>query len=244
MTLASDIITDAYRESNLIPMGNSPNTNQQTEALNRLNTILLSIIGYEVGDSLEDVNIGGTYDQSWEASYYVPSNVRLVTNLSSNTTLKLHPQPFNGQRLAVADAANNLGTYNLTLDGNGRRIEGAATLTLSTNGDNRQWIYHSESGNWVKLTTLLYSDTMPYPDEFNDYFITMLAMRLNPRYGQQMSGESLEALKRARNQLRARYHAWKQISPDFDGRGLMADTTYGVDNSLSDFNLGRPFPWR
>jgi hypothetical protein len=244
MTTASSIITDAYRESNLIPMGNTPNTNQQTEALGRLNTILLSLIGYEVGEPVEDVNIGGTYDQSWDTSYYVPSNVRLILNLSSATTLKLHPQPFDGQRLVAVDAANNLGTHSLTLDGNGRQIEGAATLTLNTNGDTRQWIYHSESGNWVKVTTLLYTDTMPYPAEFDDFFITTLAMRLNPRYGQALQPETVEAMKRARGQLRARYHAWKQISPDYSGRGLMADTTYGVDTNLTDFNLGRPFPWR
>lgn len=244
MTTASSIITDAYRESNLIPMGNSPNANQITEALGRLNTLLSSTIGNEAGDAFSDLNIGGTFDQSWDTTYYVPSNVRLVLNISSPLTLKLHPQPFEGQRLSVVDAGGTLGSDNLTLDGNGRKIEGGASVVLSTNGDTRQWFYRADLGEWVKCATLIIDDDIPFPPEFDDYFITMLALRLNPRYGQALAAETLETLKRSRNQLRARYHAWKQISPDYSGRGLLADTTYGLNENSEDFNKGRPFPWR
>jgi hypothetical protein len=244
MTLASSIIADAYRESNLIPMGNVPNANQITEALGRLNTLFASTIGNEAGDAFEDINIGGTYSDEWETTYFVPSNVRMVFNLSSSKTLCLHPRPFEGQRLSFVDAAGNLATYPVTIKGNGRKIEGATTLTLNTNSDTRQWFYRADLGSWVKITSLLSSDDIPFPSEFDDYFITMLALRLNPRYGQNIAPETGKALERARGQLRARYHAWKQISPDFDGTGLMNDPNYNLSPSSTDFNSGRPYRWR
>jgi hypothetical protein len=244
MTLASSIITDAYRESNIIPMGSSPNTNQVTEALSRLNVIISSTIGNEVGDALDDINIGGSYDQSSFCTSYVPDNARLVLNLSSTKTLKLDPQPFAGQRLSIVDAGNNLATYPLVLDGNGRYIEGASTLTLSTSGDVRQWMYRDDTGQWVKVTSLLTTDNLPFPSKFDDYFILMLAMRLNPRYGQTMASETVETLKRSRSQLRARYHAWKQVMSDLDPRGLATENDRGVGFNTSDFSSGRPYPWR
>lgn len=244
MTLASGIITDAYRESNLIPMGNSPNTNQQTEALGRLNVLILSTIGNEVGDALDDMNVGGSYDQSSLAMEFIPDNARLVLNLTGSKTLNLDPFPFEGQRLSFVDVAGNLATYNLTLSGNGRKIENAASLVLNTNSDSRQWMYRADLGCWVKITTLIYTDAMPFPSEFDDYFITMLALRLNPRYGQALASETVLALKRARSQLRSRYHAWKQIRPDLDTRGFSSDPYAQGDTNTTDFNAGRAYPWR
>jgi hypothetical protein len=244
MTLASSIITDAYRESNLIPMGNSPNANQQTEALGRLNSIILSTVGYEAGDDLDDLNIGGAYDQASLTNEFIPDNARLLLNLSSAATFNLDPYPFEGQRVSFVDVAGNLATYNLTLNGNGRQIEGASSLTLDTNGDSRQWMYRADLGQWVKITTLLYDDSLPFPPEFDDYFITMLAVRLSPRYGQTVTGETATALKRVRNLLRARYHAWKQVRSDLNPRGFLEDRYAHGDTSTTDFNAGRTYPWR
>lgn len=244
MTLASSIITDALRESNIIPMGNSPNANQLAESLTRLNAIVISTVGNEAGDALDDLNIGGSYDQSSYCSSYVPDNARLMLNLSSAKTLKLDPQPFDGQRLSFVDIAGNLATYNLTLDANGRSIEGGATLVLNTNSDSRQWMYRSDLGGWIKITTLLSTDNLPFPSKFDDYFVTMLAMRLNPRYGQSLAPETTEALKRSRSQLRGHYHAWRQVRPDLDTRGFFTQHDPETGFNYSDFGTGRPYPWR
>lgn len=243
MTTALSIITDAYRESNIIPMGVSPNTNQQTEALARLNSLVLSTIGNEVGDALDDLNIGGNYDQSSLTDEFIPDNARLVLNLSAADTLKLHPSPIEGQRVSVVDAKDNLATYNLTIDGNGRQIEGASSVVLNVNGETRQWMYRADLGEWVKISALLIGDALPFPQEFDDYFITMLAMRLNPRYGQALSNETMLAMRRARSQLRARYHAWRQIRSDLDTRGFHNDPQ-NWSSRPNEFKTGRPFSWR
>lgn len=246
MTLASDIIADAYRETNLIPMGVAPTADQTTEALTRLNAILLSALGTEIGDPLCDVNISsGQYDQTQWCSPYIPDDTRLVFKLTASQSFALDPYPYEGQRLSFVDVGGNLATYNVTLDGNGRNIEGAATLTLSTNGDARHWLYRADTGNWVKMIALISSDTMPLPQEFDDFFVTTLAMRLNPRYGQMLTQETVQALKRSRSLIRNRYHNYKQVAPDLDTRNFQSNPYGfpGVGNS-NDFDLGRPFPWR
>lgn len=209
MTLASETITRAYRESNLLALSATVTTAQQNEALPLLNTLILSSVGNEAGAELHEITIGGTYDQSQFCSSWVPDNARLILNLTGARTFTLHPHPYSGQRIAIADAKSNLNTYNLTLSGNGRMIEGAATnLILSTNGMSRQWLYRD--GNWAKISSLAAGDTMPFPEEFDDYFITGLALRLNPRFAQAFSQESAAALQRQRSQLRARYRRPRQ----------------------------------
>lgn len=244
MTLVSNIIKNAYRETNLIAIGVTPNGNEITEALDRLNAIVMSTVGNEVGDGLDDLTLGGTYDQSFLCSNYIPDDARLILNLSSAKTLNLDPHPYEGQRLSFKDIGGNIATYNLTITGNGRLIEGAASLVLNANSDSRQWMYRSDTGNWMRITDLLSSDPLPFPEEFDDYFITMLAMRLNPRNSAVTGPDTILALKRSRNQLRGRYHNYRQVSSDLDTRGYNSDprSTGGFTN-MNEFNTGRPWPY-
>jgi hypothetical protein len=186
MTTASDIITAAYRESNLVAAGASPTSVEQAEGLTRLNAILAATPGFQVGEEVSDLNLGGENDQSWVLQEFVPENVRLVLNIDSGQTLQLHPRPYEGQRLAIVDVAGTLATAPLVLDGNGRRIEGATSVTLDTNGLSRQWFYRADTGSWHRLTGLALDDAMPFPEEFDDYFAILLSMRLNPRHGRQI----------------------------------------------------------
>lgn len=239
MTTASTIITAAFRKSNLIAKVSTPDSTDAAEGLALLNPILLSAVGFEAGEDLADLNIGGTYDQSSYCSQWIPANVRLVLNQTAARSLNLHPQPYEGQRLAVADAKANLGTYNLTLSGNGRTIEGATSLVMSVNSDNRQWLYRADTANWVKITSLASGDTMPFPVEFDTYFITRLAMELNPQYGGETAKETLDAMQRSERKLRARYRKPRpqQDMPSglLNGRG----SAFGL--SINDFNAGRTF---
>jgi hypothetical protein len=245
LTLVSTIIQNAFRETNIVPVGQNPTTNQQSEALDRLNAIVLSTIGNEVGDDFTDLNIGGNYDQSTYTTTWVPDNARLIFNLNAATTFNLDPNPYEGQRLAFVDVGNNLASHSVTLNGNGRLIEGASSLTLSTNGDSRQWFYRADTGTWTKVNSLLTSDQMPFPQEFDDYFVTTLAMRLQPRYSQQLPSETLETLKRSRDQIRARYHNYKQVQSDLTTFGWLSDPRNwnGYYTNPTEFNTGKPFPF-
>lgn len=239
MTLVSDIVQRAYRVSNLIPLGVTPNAAQTTEALAYLNSLLLSTVGNEAGDGLDDILVGTTYDESDMLTQWVPSNVRLVLNLTAARTFYLDPTPQDGQRFSIVDVDGNLATYNVTINGNGRNIESAATLTLNTNSLSRQWMYRADTGNWVRIATVVAADSMPFPQEFDDYFIIMLALRVNPSYGQALAPESLKMLARSRNQLHARYALTQQKLSDLDWRSIPSQRSNYSGSSRYNFNLGR-----
>jgi hypothetical protein len=171
-------------------------------------------------------------------------------NLAEPVTIHLHPNPQDGARFALNDVAGNLSTYNVTLDGNGQRIESAVTLTLSTDNTNSEWFYRADTGNWVLFSPLILTDTFPYPEEFDDFFIIMLAMRLNPAYGTTIDGQIQSMLSRATRQMKARYSNKKRIAaetalfrlskidPTRDAWNYY-DETWGDDNAI--FNRG--YPW-
>jgi hypothetical protein len=222
MTLVSSIIQRAYRETNIIPLGAVPNTEQINEALDSLNVLLLSTVGNEGGEpGFKEINVGGDFDQSYLLVDYVPDNSRLVLNLTDPAVVGLNPTPYEGQRIAIVDILGNLSTIPLIISGNGRNIEGAESVTLDTNYMSRQWMYRADTGNWVRISLLVAADNMPLPEEYDDYFIIMLAARLSPRYGQTMSPESVAALKRTRSQIRNRYQNRKYF-PDPDP-GLLSE---------------------
>jgi len=238
MTTVAAIIRRAYRESNLLGINAQLTAEQETEGLDLLNGLIPATIGQEVGGVLRDLAIGGEYDRSAVTSDWVPENARLILNLNGAYTFRLHPNPYEGQRLALADVAGNLATYNVVLDGNGRKIEGAPSLTLSTNGQMSEWLYRADLADWVKIATLATTDQMPFPVEFDDYFRILLAMRLNPAYGQQIQIDSATWLQAQATRLQARYRRPRDLQ-DWGTYGLLNqhERHFGISNAA--FNRGR-----
>jgi hypothetical protein len=214
MTLVSSIITQSLRETNIIAVGANPTPGEANEALDRLQSVVLSVLGNEVGYVLEDWNVfaddnilkPSSFVVDDYSDFFVAPQSRLVCNLSADTTLLLDPQPQDGQRISVVDAKLNFATNSLTLDGNGRLIEGATTKVLATNSARKQWIYRADLGNWVVIDPLASNSEMPFPEEFDDYFIIMLACRLNPRFGRPLTEESAARMKQQRDQMVLRYN--------------------------------------
>ena len=210
MTLVSSILLDAYRESNLIAeSATALSTNKQTESLRRLNSLISSIMEWEAGESLRQWPVGttGYIDPPEEIQRdiwkYPPINSRLVLNHSQAETIYLPEKPSDGARISVQDIGSQLATYNVVLNGNGRLIEAARTLTLSTDDLNRTWLYRADLGDWRRVSTLLVSDEMPFPTEFDDMFIVLLAIRLNPRYGRKLDPQTTLVLDRSRRMFSA-----------------------------------------
>jgi hypothetical protein len=128
--------------------------------------------------------------------------------IATNTVAKtvyLTPYPQDGSRMGIADPFGRLAAFPITLDANGRTIEGAATKVLNTNGLFQEWFYRADLGQWVKLTTLTAADQNPFPDDFDNFFITLLALRLNPRYGRVMDDQSTMIFKSEKQKFVARY---------------------------------------
>jgi hypothetical protein len=259
MTLTSEIITDAYRQSNLLPIGTSPTVDQQNEALRYLNRIVKSVFGNEAGDPLQAFPVGRNnidrpsgfpwYDTVPDNDWFVPKNTRAMLNLDAPISLYLHPMPDDGSRFAVIDVSENVSTNNCTVYGNGRLIEGANSITLSTDSVDKEWFYRADLGNWMLYSPLTDATIFPFPEEFDDYFITLLAMRLNPAYGVMIDAQSKMIFDRAGRQLRARY---TQNIPTRVELGLIRmpktthqrylwDNFYGYYDPSAMFDKGWPY---
>lgn len=256
MTLVSDIIRDAYRESNLISITADPTATEQAEGLRLLNRLVASVRGQEAGEELGEILLGrnniqrpqgfpyysGVPDQT---SWFVPLNSRLVLNITEPLTVYLDPMPIDGARYAVLDKTGNLSTNNFTVHGNGRTIGGAESITYSTNNANFEYMYRADTGDWLVVTPLITSDTFPFPLDFDDLFVIGLAMRLNPRNGTAMDPQSTAMYSRTMRNFKARYKQSQQMVSELalvrtlgTGRRFYDNTRLG--NSLFNSGWGTP----
>lgn len=248
MTTTTAIIRDAYREANLIAVGTQPSSEQQTEGLERLSSMVAGVYGFDVGEQLQDWMVGTLgQDQrelgSWselEWRYPIP-NSRLLLNHGAAQTIFLPYHPEDGSRIQVIDITGTLSTRPITLDGNGRLIEGQRTLVLNTDSLNRTWFFNEQLSNWVALDALQIDAQMPFPPEFDDYFIIRLAARLNPRYGRSLSDLSLMRLGEVAEQLQARYRQKRTMPAPSAVRHLRGPTEQYRDRDWND--RGGRFGW-
>jgi hypothetical protein len=258
MTTVRTIVDDAFRQSNLVAVGATPTDAEATEALRYLNRLVKSVFGFEAGEAFSAIPIGGEnisrpsgypwYGTVPDGDWFVPENTRLICNLAETVDLYLHPDPDDGARFALIDSKGDISANPATIYGNGRRIEGATSVVINVDSTDSEWFYRADLANWLKSAPLVDGDTFPFPEEFDDFFITMLAMRINPSYGTSVDQQSMATLARAKTQLRARYAANRPTHsdlgllrltpiPDRDGWGHVS----GIYDPNALFTKG--WPW-
>ena len=93
----------------------------------------------------------------------------------------------------------------LTLDGNGRTIEGVNTKAYTAPVATRQWLYRADLGDWQAVVDMTLTSECPFPSELDDLWICMLAMRLAPRYGKTTAPETARLGLTMLAKLKARY---------------------------------------
>lgn len=246
MTAVSQIISDAYRESNITPLAGAPNTNQMAEGLTLLQRVLSSVYGFEIGDKLTDLPIGDNIVVPYQqavfpiASVPIPLNTRVIVNYAGPQTAFLDPSPQDGSMFCYVKE----GGSTLTVSGNGRRISGGATVVLDDANSGSVFVYSSNGGGWNLISPLTLAGTMPFGVEFDDLFVTGLAMRLNPRYTITTSAETGMRFKEMLAKFRARYQQAIQVGSD-PALILLPGTrhdrgyyTNGLYNTQSVFNRG------
>lgn len=221
------IVHKGFREAGIIGVGELAEAAEFEEGLDMLQGLYSSFFGNELGEPLASVNYGtegliNPYAIDEDISTNTQSaflfvNKRYILNLSATQTLYLHPNPADGARLGVIDNAGNLATNSLILNGNGRHIESANSVTLATNLLNREWFYRADIGGWVRVTDIDPDEVSPLPREFDDLLTTALAIRLNPRYGAETAQETQGMLSRMKRLFRARY---KQVTEQKSELGL------------------------
>jgi hypothetical protein len=231
MTTATEIVSAALREGNLIAIGVTPTDAEITEGLARLNSFILSLFGHDLGEHLHDWQVPGEQRTAAVAANfpqlpfppvdlgngvatvldtdvypYPPANSRIVCGITDATTVYFPEQPNDGARMAVVNAGSMAAT--LTLDGNGRKIEAATTSTIVagdlTSGQ-RAWFYRGDLGDWKRIAALVAATESPFPAEFDDMLICGLSIRLSPRYGHEPRQATMAMFQAQRKLFKTRY---------------------------------------
>ena len=225
MTQTSDIILAAFRESIQDPLQH-PSPTEYAQAMVRLKSIVTSVYGAEIGETLSDWAVGAEgeadADPNWtqETWQYPTASSRIVVQLAESETVYLPEQPDDGSRVAAIDPNGLLsGALTLTLDGNGRGIGAtvaAATDTYVMDAANEtlELLYRADLGIWLVVSTLTDTGDFPFPEVYDDFFILMLAMRINPRYGRTLNEQQVLFLERAQGQMRAQYRQRRTVAVD------------------------------
>jgi hypothetical protein len=254
MSTIATIINDAYRETNLIARGASENAVGQEEALRLLNRYIESLFGNEIGDNVQEMLFGQnsnidptTYNNEFQyfvENWYLPVGYRLKLNLDETKTIKLAPNPQDGDLFAIVDASHNLASYPLTIQGNGSHIQGATQFIANTNGYSAIWFYRADKANWKRVTDLLLTDESPFPKAFDDLLIIGLAMRLDPRNGLNLSDISMSRYANVLKKFRARYSPAKEKSVDWALARIDGNRRYRRGYSVEgEFERGTILPY-
>lgn len=221
MTTAGSIVDRCFRENNLIAIGKTPSVAQAAEALDYLNRLIKSMLGTDEGELLLDWNVpyAGSINARWplydqnpaqSATVYKgpPPNTRLLCAADPNAlTIYFQNIPPDGARMALVNVGRDFVTYPLTISGNGRLIEGAQSIIINTNPTTPfLWLYRADLANWIPLEfPLLTGDEVPFPDSFDDFWVSLLAVRLAPLYGKVTNEVTAGVAQSGQKQFRARY---------------------------------------
>jgi hypothetical protein len=250
VTVLQPIITQGYRELNLLAIGKSPSTNQNDEGLLILQNIIETTVTGDAGEVLKDWPLGNFDRQTRDRinlpnQYFAnpPINSRLVAVNDAAMTVFLPPRPSDGSLVAIVDPFMRLAASPVTLDGNGRTIEGAQSVVANTNDLNRIWFYRADLGNWQRLTELGLTDEMPFPKKYDFYFSIGLALRLAGRTGRRASEMTVAAYSKLRTQFVAQYLQSEAMARNrdlcSDYMSVQSYDTYG-DTTDNNFVRGQP----
>lgn len=254
MTTASEIITRAYRDPNIIAVGKTPTTAEVTEALPLLKTILKNVFGRKLGEFVEDWPIGTFYTSPDNKQYpfyshnvkpsaelwrYPPQNSRLLTRLTAADTVYFEPYPDDGAQMIVVDNGNDWSTRPLTIDFNGRSGLDSATatspvttVTISVAPTTPiHWVYRADLGRWEWIADIAIDGTgtenMPLPEEFDDWFSISLAARLAPRYSKELNALLIAVAQDLEQQMETRYRQSARVNVHRRGEDQRTIQTLG-----------------
>lgn len=247
MATAGNIVQRAFREGNLKPAGKSPTDTEQSEALQYLTSFIQNLFRTTIARRLMDWTTPNIQTAPRDARYplyprnqsinpdkypYPPANVRLTTRLTGPQTIYLQQYPTDGALIQLVNVGPEFGTHPLTLDANGFLIEGQDTLVFDTDPSYNapiMWMFRADKGSWERLVFPLTADAeMPFPEEFDDFFVASLNIRMAPTYGKQVHPVTAAIATEGAANIEARYF---QDTPDanmLEPDLFTAESTWGL----------------
>lgn len=219
MVAVTEIIQNSLRESNILGAGVSPTGTELDEAVNEYNDLIFNLLGHEIGQETMDWPVGGTpkeaiYGDTWtEAQWSLPiPNSRLIVSVGTTQNIKLPQDPDNGCMIEVVNATST--SIQVILEGNGRLIDNATSYSITGLVTNPiRLFYRANEGQWMIFpNSFSATDDHPFPSQYNIFFQTALAARLNPRYGREMPPLVEAAFKDALLKLKKDYQQPKTVT--------------------------------
>jgi hypothetical protein len=236
MSTLSSIVSRAFRESQILDINRQPSTEQSTEAL----ALLTGIIARKIRPPVQTVWIGDTTAIKEQRGGILKDFTRFIDEkaipqdcyvnlvLDKSYSVLLPPSPGDGARLTFIDVSNTLATFPLTLIGNGNLVAGNPTESLGTNGQIYSIMFRRDIAQWIVIDPLVGTSNMPFPPEFDDMFSIELAIRINPRYGKEISGVTADIYTDIRSRFVSRYQQENSsAAPD-----ILWETPFGTSGDL------------
>lgn len=244
MALTSrQIISRAYRANNITPLGQDPTDAELTEGLGSYQMFVASLFGNDIGRLLQPWEVPPAptsryperfpnYPENPATSFIneqqvwrnPPANSNIITNAGIGGPVYFPPQPSNGAQMALINVGADFVTFPQVLDGNGRLIEGAATLTLSTAPTGPiVWFYRDDLANWVRVTDLAIDSDSILPSKFDDFMVCGMAVYVSGSNGVTPPPDVQLRAKRGHTLLKTTYH---QAAPGATFPGAWRFGTY------------------
>lgn len=236
--LVQQAIDRAYREAAIKRIGDTPTVDEYNEGLDRLNGFVDSLFGAEIGTLLTDVQIPllqrtatnpnanfnqgfpsnltgldqpiGAMEDSRVEQYVLTPNSRVLNRITAPTTAFFPQYPQDGARVAVV---NTGASATLTLDGNGRRINGADTQAFLTTSPNVTYFYRADLGEWKPIANLALTDELPLPSEFDRLIIGGTAISLTALDEIQPTSGMMFMYDRLLKRCKERYYQRVSVTP-------------------------------
>ena len=152
MTTATQVIQAAYREGNIIPVGQQPTAAEQTEALDRLNAYILGVYGQELGENLSDWPFPAPQRTAPVAANYPQApypqdldSLVLTSPFAGDPSTLVYPYPPKNSRIVFGNVAGTLffheapddGSRMAIVQGSGAGDSGTPGATIILDGNGR-----------------------------------------------------------------------------------------------------------
>lgn len=220
MTKASELVVQAYREINLTPLGAALTPDQATEGLTLLDRYITSLYGFELGEFKMDWPTPPSPTSPTAARFplfpaseklpdnvwpFPPSNVNILLTLVSDTTIYLQQNPDDGARMSLINIGGTTPDI-LTVDGNGRLVQGASTLSGTADTLNQtKLLYRADLGDWIAIVNMADDTESPLPKEYDTLLSFGIADRLASRNGRKLDNSQRLEFSRILRRLKAQY---------------------------------------
>lgn len=259
MTTAGDLVVSAFREGNLIPAGSDPTTAEKAEGLSIVNRLILSAFGFYIGSRLRDWEVPrGQRTSSVSRTYPLlpganasliptypllpPNNARLVWG-GTETSVYMPQHPLDGScfGLVPGSGAQPHTPGTLTLDGNGRTIDGQPTVpfaNLASVPVPLTYFYRADLGDWKVAEAMEWDDPSLFPEGLDDMWVCSASIRLSPRYGKDVASATGVRVKEMMTILRTMY-AQSAVTQSGGPELATTDQSFTIGNGW----WGNSSPW-